>query len=137
MAPSRTLPAIATLGGVRDSLFMEIKKLESVFKTDAAREENGVEVDFGEGFFVLVARANNKRSKRMFEELVSQPHIEVRRRAGLSADESEFEAFLLKLKATAIVVGWRGLTDGGKEVPYSPEVAAQLLQMKDFAAKID
>src|SRR5690349_22729253 len=114
---------------------MELAKVKHQLDTDPEKEVKGVEVRFEEDFFVVVARANNPRAQKLLQEILSEPATEMARKAG-AINPERWDEIMIEVAAQAILVGWRGLTDGGKEVPYSVEKSRELLKMKDFRDRI-
>lgn len=114
---------------------MEFKAFTQKFVTDSDKEQKGVELHIGEGFYVKVARSGNPRATAMFRELTSDPQFAVARRSGLLSDE-KYDEVIFEVYSNTILVGWRGLTDNGADVPYSREKAKELLRHKDFFAII-
>lgn len=103
----------------------------SSLKTDAARETEGVWVEFGDGAEVLVARAGNSRHEALARKL-RKPH-EVRFRNGNLPPDLEL-ALGIEAMAQTILLDWRGFEDdAGQPVPYSTEAARQkLAELRDF-----
>lgn len=114
---------------------MDITKFNQKFNTDADKEVRGVELHIGDDFYVRVARTGNAAAQRMFRELTSDPQFAASRRAGFLSPE-KLDEVAIQVFAATILVGWRGLTENGKEIPYSVEKAKELLQMKDFFALV-
>jgi hypothetical protein len=114
---------------------MELKNFNHRFKTDPEREIKGVEIHVGEDFYVTVARAGNRASQAKYREMMSEPSVAVAVRAGNLSD-AKMTSIVSEIRATCILVGWRGLTENGKEIPYSVEKARELLAIPDFAARI-
>lgn len=110
---------------------MDLKNWNKTFNTDGDKELNGVDVPLGEGFVIRVARVGNKNAARLFQELASAPDVAMARRAGALTEVKERE-IMMEVYARTILVGWTGLTDDGKDVPYSPEKAKELLAVPDF-----
>ncbi len=110
---------------------MDLKNWHATYNTDTDKEIQGVDVPLGEGFVIRVARVGNKRAAKLFQELASAPDVAMARRAGALTEEKERE-IMMEVYSKTILVGWSGLTDNGKEVPYSPEKAKELLAVPDF-----
>ena len=83
-------------------------KLHNKFKTDDAREENGVWVDFGDGIRVRVRRIRSRFSQAVRLEL-EKPHSEAIRRGPLSNEVAE--DLMMKQIAKALIADWEGITD--------------------------
>src|SRR6059036_496501 len=114
---------------------MEIKSFDGRFRTDPSRETKGVEVHLGEDFHVMVARSGNRASVAKYRELMSDPAVALASRANNLTDE-QMNRIVIEVTANCILVGWRGLTQDGKEVPYSVAKAKELLAVPDFAREI-
>lgn len=114
---------------------MDIAKFNRRFKTDESKEIKGIEVEIGEGFFVTIARAGNSNAQRRMRELLSDPEVHAKQMANVM-DDATWDRIMLDVQSNCILIGWRGLTDGDKEIPFSPEKAAELLQIKDFREKV-
>ena len=56
-------------------------------------------------------------------------------RAG-TLEESQMREILIEVEAETILVGWRGLTSAGAEIPYSVPKAIELLGRKDFRDRV-
>lgn len=99
-------------------------KLSSI-KQDQDKAEKGVWVDFPDGLRVLIARAGNTACKKMTAQL--RKPIENKIKKGLVSD-SVLSDISKKVVAKQIVLGWENLQDDdGKEIPYSPEKAYELI----------
>ena len=107
---------------------MDLKKTYGT--TDVDLENNGVEVDLGDGAFVTVRRSNNKR----FADALMRARKPHERRIQRGNNTAEFRALLddLTRKAVAehVLIGWRGIEVDGKPIKYSPQAAEKL--MKEF-----
>jgi len=114
---------------------MDIKNWNHRYRTDQQKENDGVEVDLGEGFVIRVARLRNKNVQRKTREIMADPDYDAKRRAGL-IDDAMLEALTIDVQATCILVGWRGLYDGDKELPYTVERAKELMLVPDFREKV-
>lgn len=114
---------------------MDLKSFNQKFVTNPDKEQKGVELHIGEDFYVRVARSGNAKATAMFRELTADPQFAAARRAGFLSPE-KLDEVAMEIYATAILVGWRGLSDKGEEVPYSTAKAKELLAHKDFFALI-
>jgi hypothetical protein len=86
-------------------------------------EENG---SWGEymGVGLLIARGNNTNFRRSFRRL-TKPHKREIDKGTLS--DSESESILCQALAESILVGWKNLKVGGKNIEYSVANAKSLL----------
>lgn len=110
---------------------MDLNKFKNRFDTDTEKEVKGIEVHLGEGFYVKVARSGNLNAQRKAQELASSPDFMLARKAG-TLEQKELDHIGMEVYAATILVGWRGLTEGEKEIPYSVEKARELLGIRDF-----
>jgi hypothetical protein len=108
----------------------------SKFRTDPKSETEGVEIPVGEGFFITIARWGNKRAGKLYQRITDEPEVKKKIR---DATDNDFyiERVLIPVMAEAILLGWRGCTDNGAEVPYSREKAEEFLKIKDFREFVD
>lgn len=102
---------------------MDLKNL----RTDATKEVEGVWVDIGEGAEILVARMNNPRFLRVLAK-----H---RKPLGRRVDRStELQESTMRLAIRdAILLDWKGMTDGGKSLPYNATNCLEALEVREFA----
>lgn len=101
---------------------MDITK---TFTTDKSLENNGVWVDIGGETKLCVARMYNDRYNELLRGAM-KPH----RRQVLDS-ESSLE-IMVDVEARSILIGWEGVTDDDKDVPYSIETAKEYLHIRDF-----
>lgn len=105
-------------------------ELGKTFKTDAKKELEGVEKPIGDGGFVTVARTGNKRYRDMFKKL-AKPYRRQIMRDSLPDDVAD--EIMNETMSQTILLGWRGLTENGEEVPYSRDKAKEwLAKYPDF-----
>jgi hypothetical protein len=106
----------------------------SRYKTDTSLENDGVEVDFGDGVSVTVRRMNNKSAQELRRKL-EKPYARMR-----ETPDSVSENILNRVLAEAVVVGWKGVTDeNGNELPFSPANAMKIFEnpeLRDFKEDI-
>lgn len=108
------------------------------FNIDQEKELNGAWEDLGDGAWVLVARANNDNFDAEFGKLPT----EIRKK--FSRNQKGFQKrrdeIICDLMAKTILLDWRGLADGGEEVPYSKENAKEMLlkypEFRDFIFRL-
>lgn len=105
----------------------------------SSTSENGYEFEFipeatgiGEGFFITVLGKHADTVKEWTRKAVNNMRDRERMLAKKGKDDyrkvEEDEAFGIQLAAITII-GWKGLSDGGKPVEYSKEMALQLCKM--------
>lgn len=101
-------------------------------KTDPKKEAEGVWIDIdGKGAKLLIARNGNPVAKAKWEKLTSDPAVRNAFRRE-TIDEQRLEDMLVEVLADAVLLGWEGITEGGKPVKYSPAKARELLKVKLF-----
>lgn len=105
------------------------------FETDATKSEKGVWVSIGEdGAALLLAKLPNPAfDKRM--EALRKPYRGLIRTGG-SIPEDKAQEITARAISETVLLGWRGLTNGGEPMEYSREMAYSLLndrKMRDFA----
>lgn len=100
------------------------------FVTNKQKENQGVEMEVGEGFFITVARLGNDKCKK-FMEKSNRPHLRRIRKGTLPNDIRD--GILIKAIAMTVLLDWRGLheDDGVTEIPYSKEKAIELMTSSD------
>lgn len=96
------------------------------FKTDESVEQGGVEIDYGEGVKIKVARAGgaNKRYVKCLELM----HRKYRKQIQLEILSNDLaNQLLIKAYAEGVVIGWEGVTDeAGEPMPFSVENCVKL-----------
>lgn len=100
-------------------------ELGKEFKTNKELEEGGVWVDIGDGGSLKVARAGNKKALA-HSRLVAKPHM-AQITYGKLSDEVATE-LAVEVLAECILLDWKGMTEGGKPLPYSKESAIRMLR---------
>lgn len=108
----------------------------SEYQTDQTLEEEGVWVGLRKGDAeVLVARAGNSQHEALVRRL--------RKKHGRGFRNDELpreveEQIALDALSRTILLGWRGIEDDdGKEIPYTPEKARELLKLsRDFRLEV-
>jgi hypothetical protein len=111
---------------------MDLNQFNARYKTDPDKEIKGIEVDIGENFKIVVARSGNARANKRMSELLAEPEVDMKRRAG-AIDDATWDRIQLEVMSSCILVGWSGLTTAdGLPVPYSQEKARELLANRDF-----
>jgi hypothetical protein len=108
----------------------------SEYVTDHTLEEEGVWMRLRKGDAeVLVARAGNSKHERLVERLRKKNGRGFR---GEDLPREVEENIALEALSQTILLGWRGFEDDeGKEIPYSPEKARELLKLsRDFRLEV-
>mgnify|MGYP003109671215 CR=1 FL=1 len=103
----------------------------SQFKTDGAREIEGVWVDAGSGCELCVARMNNPKYEEELRRL-GKPYLRQIRMNTI--EPSTLEALTIKASARALLKGWKGLEDeDGKAIEFSVAKAEEIMtEYRDF-----
>lgn len=103
------------------------------FTTDAAKEKDGVEVDIEDATFI-VARANNSAFNKLLTSLLKKHkrELDMKNEAAEKLDND----LMAEVMAKTVLKGWKGVTEGGVDVPYSYENALMYLKIKDFRTLI-
>jgi hypothetical protein len=101
--------------------------LQKKFGTDHDLEaEAGIDIDFGDGAVVTIRRAGGANKKYSnTARRVFKPH-----RQQIEADtisEEKLVGLLARIYAEAVILDWRGVTIGGKEVPFEREAVIEAL----------
>lgn len=107
----------------------------SKFRTDATLEVDGVEIPVGDGLTLRIARAGNDKASAEYRRLTSDPRVQMAIRTN-TMDPAEMRRIVDEVYASTILLGWSGLTEDGKEIPYSREKAKELLGIRDFRAMV-
>ena len=94
-------------------------ELDSI-RIDLKMSEEGRWVDFDGDIKLLIARKPNPRYEDVLHALV-----EKHGRAVTNDDDMDMTR---QAVARCVLLGWKNLTEGGKEIPYSPEKALELLR---------
>jgi len=110
---------------------MDITK---AFATDANKEEDGIEVDIGDGATLRVARIGTKAYNKVINKLFTANKRALDLKNDAAAELSD--RLMAEAMAKTILKGWDGIEDGGKPLPYSIENAQRLLMIKDFRALV-
>lgn len=112
--------------------------LFAAFSTNKKAEKDGVETTLpgcGDTKF-LIARAGNATYKRLLNGLYKRHRAVIDSKG--EAAEAKSDEILAEVYAKAILLGWAGtLAYKGKQVPYSYEVAHELLSLNDFRAVVE
>lgn len=100
--------------------------LSDKFGSNPKAEIEGVWQELGGGAAVKVARLGNKEARRAYRKIPKPIRNAIE---DGSMDDSQAEGFLANYLAENILKDWRGLSDGGKDLPsYDPVVGANFLK---------
>lgn len=105
------------------------KSIASLFRTDAALETEGINVDYGEYGSFKIARAGGKNQafQNMMDRLM-QPHRGQMRVSGGKIDDSIMESIMRKCFANTVILDWSLTDEEGQAIPFTPERCEQLLE---------
>ena len=105
--------------------------LGKVFSSNTEKEEEGVWEDFGDGAGLLIASSHNKKFQKMFRKIPAG--IRTQMNNGSLHDDIA-RGLMAGIFAKTLLLNWRKISDGGKELTYSEETAKeQLLKHKRLA----
>jgi hypothetical protein len=104
--------------------------IQASFLTDPKLEDEGVWKPIGKGAELLLARAGNRKYAKMLNKQITANSNTL----DLDDDiaEAKSDEIMITCLAAHVLLGWKKLSFGGKEVAYSPENAKMLLAVKDF-----
>lgn len=115
--------------------------LHAIFATNRDAEEAGVWLDVNtfQGLKIKVRRLRSDAASKEFERKVEEKYGEGKMRT-LASDQNHGEELLI-LQLSCVLIDWKGLIDTDAEVeegeprpeiPYSDELAQELLRIRDF-----
>lgn len=110
--------------------------IHAIFQTDQNLEEDGAWVEINElyGLKIKVRRLRSDAVLKAFERIVRETYGEgqLRKPDDLTADQGQ--EVLKRQLAEAVLIDWKNLrdTNTGEEIPYSKEMARELMEIKDF-----
>lgn len=101
------------------------------FVTNKKKETEGVWLPGPEGSEFLIARAGNTNFTKLAGELM-KPYRKLLQMG--KADDQLIHEVVAEVTSKTILLGWRGLNEGGQEIAYSQQEAKQrLVSSNDFA----
>jgi hypothetical protein len=106
-----------------------------MFATDKAKELEGVEIAFGDGVYIRVARDNNPLFKKVFRRLTKPYERQI---SDGRMDEEVATELLCDALAEAVFIGMRGVKIGDE--PLEDTVANRkrlLMELPDFRRAIE
>lgn len=105
----------------------------SSYTTDEKLENEGKVFPLSKDSSLLVARSGNTKYVAMLRKQMQEAQLDL-----ASGDEADqlAEAILIDVMAKTLLLGWKGLTEGGVEVTYSVDKAKEYLRIKDFRRKV-
>ena len=110
--------------------------LAKTFRVDETKELDGVWVALGEGAEVKIAKAMNPRFKDLIRAEMGRYKQAIQAQ---TLDDETAERVLISVMARTILLDWRGITEEGEEIPYTPEKAEEYLtnyvDFRDFVTR--
>lgn len=110
--------------------------IHAIFGTDTKLEEDGawVEVNGFYGLKIKVRRMRSEASIKAYERIVTEVFGEGKLRTPSDITKEQSLDILKRQLAEAVLIDWKNLRDGdtGEEIPYSVEMALELLDIPDF-----
>ena len=109
---------------------------KKIKKSTFGKKQETREVEYVDGFFITLARANNRnfrdKMKKFRKSLKkSQPKYKKVSDEFENLTAEQEDKMLSDAYADTVLVGWRGLLVDGEAVDYSEEVAAELLFVEE------
>lgn len=102
------------------------KSIYSTFSTSKEKEQDGIELDYGEVGSIFIARAggsNKKFAKAL--EFRARPHKRQMDKGTLAEDVAN--QLMIEVFADTIILGWKGIKDKeGSEMVYNRENVIKL-----------
>lgn len=92
--------------------------------TDRTKETEGVWEDIGGDASLLVARIGNEKYKEGYKRL---PKGTRRMIENQTIPDDQADDIICGLFARTILLDWKNLSEGGKDIPYSEENAKQMM----------
>lgn len=103
----------------------------NTFATDQSKERDGAWVEIGQDAWLLVARSTNRKFLKATDDEIKE-HKDALAKEGPEADKLQ-EEILARTFAEGLLLGWKGIAWKGKaDVPYSKELAVEMLRLPDF-----
>lgn len=110
--------------------------IHTIFSTDKNLEEDGawVEVNGFYGLEIKVRRMRSDASMKAYEKIVKETFGEGKLRTPNDINKDQSLDILKRQLAEAVLIDWKNLRDAetGEDIPYSPEVAIELMDIDDF-----
>jgi len=120
--------------------------LHAIFATDRSKEEDGSWVDINQfqGLKIKIRRLRSDAAAKEFETKLAARYGEGKLREmqkNSTGGDTNEGAEILKLQLSCVLVDWKGLVDTSAEadedgilpeIPYSAELATELLELRDF-----
>jgi len=110
--------------------------LHNIFATSESLEEDGAWVTVNDllGIKIKIRRLRSDAVVKAFERIIRETYDETLLRDPSQMNEEQSMLVLKRQLAEAVLIDWTGVRDAvsGKEIPYSPQAALQMMGMKDF-----
>lgn len=110
--------------------------IHSIFATSKGLEEDGawVEVNGFYGLKIKVRRMRSEASLKAYERIVKEVFGEGKLRTPGDVNADQSMDILKRQLAEAVLIDWVNLRDAdtGEDIPYSVEVALELMDISDF-----
>lgn len=113
--------------------------IHSMFGTDEHLEEDGAWVWVNEymGIRIKIRRLRSDAVLKAFERIVRETYTDNAEELVRNPDKLESgqnQLIVERQLAEAVLIDWEGIRDRktGKEIPYSPQAALQMMKIKDF-----
>ena len=99
-------------------------------KVDSSKSEEGVWIEIDDGAELKIARQQNKNYVREMNKEFAARKIKLKSLGRL--DSLVLREITLRIAAKTILLDWKGLFEGDKELKYSPEEAMRLMIDPDY-----
>lgn len=110
--------------------------IHAIFGTNAALEEDGawVEVNGLYGLKIKVRRLKSNAAQKAYEAIVAEEFGEGKLRTVKDITAEQSLKIQKRQLAEAVLLDWKNLRDSetGDEIPYSKEIALELMEIGDF-----
>lgn len=104
----------------------------SDIELDLSAAEQGVEVEVGDGAFITVGRWGSHRFKQAVQKYAGNKLSTIQNRMRTSRkmrgkQDEEAARIMAQIMAESILLDWRGIKEGGRELQYSFNEAVRIL----------
>lgn len=117
--------------------------LHAIFATDSRKEEEGTWLDVNafQGLKIKIRRLRSDAASKEFEKKLTERYGEGKLRDLQGNNNADQGVEILKLQLSCVMIDWKGLIDteakvaegeDRPEIPYSEELAMELLSIRDF-----
>lgn len=105
----------------------------ATYRTDEKLENEGKWFPVSKDASLLVARSGNQKYLELLREKMKEAQLDLA--SGPEADQLA-EQIVISVMAETVLLDWKGVTEAGKDVPYSHTKALEYLKVKDFRKKV-